>query len=719
MRPTLLFAILPSVLGLGCSRDSLPPRGIDLAVPVLGDGGTSDLSVSVDQCDEQHSCPPGKRCFNNQCIPDNGVCQDDNQCQNDTYCVCANGGGDAGPCIDGACIPWGTGPRGAFDPDCQGMGFSASQFKAPVVKCHWQAKAGDSNVLVTPIVVDLDKDGKPEIVFATHSQPHPIAIRGSDCTEVWNRPNIALRAYTQLAAGDLDGDGFPEIVALSAGGVLVLDHDGNKLASSSGGTFGTCSGPAIANIDGVGPPEIGVDGAVYRYTKGQAALQQLFQKPVTAATWGNVSLFADMDGDGKPELVTGLQVYDGATGADKTPAGMKALGSPGGYPAIADFNGDGKPDIVNVQSATGKQQVSVFDYANNKVIFGPYKVAGGGWGGTPTVGDYDGDGVPDFGLASTDHYYVYAMKCAKMPKPADCLGPDPGVLWSKPTHDVSSGGTGSSTFDFNGDSIPEVVYRDECWLRVYNGPDGKAVFAQTITSGTCLEYPVIADVDNDGHADVVVPSDDIQKNFSTCQKVPEADTNAPWGGYTSGIFVLTDPMNRWMPSRPLWTSHTYHITEVKDDLSVPTSEKPNWASFNNYRKNVQGAVQKAIPAPDLTGGIPGLIDNGGNDCKVAERLWANLCNRGATPAGPGVPGTFYTSDPRQPGAQAICGTKSTQVLQPGACEAVFCDWQNPPMGPRDLWYRADDDGVKKNVVSECKNENDLLFLPQVTCAKIG
>src|SRR5439155_10303420 len=130
---------------------------------------------------------------------------------------------DAGPCTGGVCIPWGTGPNGTFDPDCMGGGFAAGDFKPPTVKCQWQAQnGGDSNVLVTPLVLDLDKDGKPEIVFATHAQPHPIAIHGDTCKELWNKPNIALRTYTQLAGGDLDGDGFPEIVAIGGSGVIVL-----------------------------------------------------------------------------------------------------------------------------------------------------------------------------------------------------------------------------------------------------------------------------------------------------------------------------------------------------------------------------------------------------------------------------------------------------------------------------------------------------------------
>src|SRR5437763_15189399 len=108
----------------------------------------------------------------------------------------------------------------------------------------------------------------------------------------------------------------------------------------------------------------------------------------------------------------------------------------------------------------------------------------------------------------------------------DCKGTDPGVLWQKQTHDQSSGGTGSSVFDFNGDGKAEVVYRDECWLRVMNGPDGKTVFAQSITSGTALEMPVVADVDNDGHADLIVPS-------GPWQGCPDEGTNGQkWTGST-------------------------------------------------------------------------------------------------------------------------------------------------------------------------------------------
>src|SRR5262245_39419316 len=105
------FACLLFVAGCGTTSITYPP----------GDGGASgsDINFNFDfagqqaSCDDQHPCPPGRRCYDSMCIPDNGTCANDDECQNDTYCDCTGGGGaDAGPCVGGVCVPWGTGPRG-------------------------------------------------------------------------------------------------------------------------------------------------------------------------------------------------------------------------------------------------------------------------------------------------------------------------------------------------------------------------------------------------------------------------------------------------------------------------------------------------------------------------------------------------------------------------------------------------------------------------------
>ena len=89
-----------------------------------------------------------------------------------------------------------------------------------------------------------------------------------------------------------------------------------------------------------------------------------------------------MDGDGKPDIISGNRIFDGQTGVDKTPSSMASLAQ-GGYPAIGDFNKDGSPDIVVfVQSASNDQKVAVIDVKADKFLM-PMTSIPGGWGGRP------------------------------------------------------------------------------------------------------------------------------------------------------------------------------------------------------------------------------------------------------------------------------------------------------------------------------------------------
>lgn len=690
------------------------------------DGGDTEDQGTIPKtpCGPEKPCPTGWLCHESECVPDRGACCSDDDCQNDTRCSTQSS--DGGSC--GICLDW---KDGESDKMCQGNGFSATDFKAPVDHCQWPPKGGtppsSRDVVMTPLVIDLDADGLPEIVFSPQTSAGPsrlVAMSGKDCSV---RYDVAanLQGFSQLAAADLDGDRLPEIVGILASGAPGAGHpvgvfDGKTgvlIASSSesyvlsGGVSFDCSGPAIADLDGDGKPEIVVGGMALRFDRASGRLTRVFNSPVTGATWGTLTLVEDMDGDGKPEIVSGNRIYDGLTGTDKTPSSMASL-SHGGYSAIGDFNKDGNPDLVFVQSASGDQKVAVVDVKGDKFLM-PLTTVPNGWGGPPTVADFDGDGVPDFGTAGPTSYYVFSLNCLKTPKPSNCRGSIPGVLWNTVTKDRSSGGTASSVFDFNGDGRAEVVYRDECWLRVYNGPDGKTVFARPITSGTALEMPIVADVDNDGHADLVVPSDSIQGDGYCSDQNPERDTGLAHRGATQGVFVLKDPLNRWMPSRPLWNQHTYHITNVSDDTTIPAKETPNISKYNNYRQNIQGSFVKTVPLPDVTS--EGSSGPDQTDCSKRWKLYAQICNRGADPIATTVPGAFYKQDPRIDSKDVICVAYTTAPIPPGKCEMVSCVWDNPVQGAVDLWFRGNDDGKGARPQPQCKNGNDLAFIPGARC----
>mgnify|MGYP002147346546 CR=1 FL=1 len=409
---------------------------------------------------------------------------------------------------------------------------------------------------------------------------------------------------------------------------------------------------------------------------------------------------------------TGTDLTIRATGTDKTPP---ALSDKPFYAQVADFNMDTLPDLLLVQSQSGSQIVSVYDYAAKKTIFGPYRVSEGGWGGPAVIADFDGDKVPDFGLASASNYYTYALKCAASPKPADCKSAEPGVLWAKKTHDQSSGGTGSSVFDFNGDGIAEVVYRDECWLRVFNGPDGKKLFAAPVTSGTALDEPVIADVDSDGHAEIVVASDGAQNDGCRTGRW-STELGIPHPGVSFGVRVFEDPEDRWSPARPIWNQHSYHITNINDDRTVPVRETESWKAHNTYRQNLPQSRAGSEPRPDPTGRIEFPPDTG--DCVKLFRLSGVVCNRGAAPLPAGLPATFYLGSPLVSGHRTLCTARTEKPVAVGDCQAISCDWLNPSPLPYDLWLRVNDDGKGGHPVTECRAGNDLAHLSLADCPAV-
>lgn len=659
-------------------------------------------------CGEQVPCGGTDQCLNGVCMPDLGTCMSGDDCSDDRRCY------------HGACVPFEACSRLApFDGRCMGGVFPPDQFLQPEVSCHLR----DVQVMSTPVVADLDRDGKPEVVAMAFPDVL-LALRPSDCSVRFKMTGLSLLStgQAQVAVADLDADGLAEIVTLDAAQrLLVFNHRGELRARSEVPVRernpydkDLWSAPTIADVDGEAPPEIIAGAQVARFVSGPPArIQVLWTQPNRSAYWGSIPVVADLDGDGTPEVISSDRIYHGKTGADKTP---EFLSDKPFYAQVADFTRDGRPDLLLIESEKDAQTVRIFDYARGRVTFGPFFIREGGWGGPAVIADFDRDGIPDFGVASARRLYVYALRCGVVPKPPGCTGPEPGVMWSRPIDDLSSGSAGVTALDLNGDGVPELVHRDECWLRIRSGLDGHTLAARTVMSSTGLELPVLADADADGHADIVVASDVPNDDFGACMRVgrPEADTNTPWGGMGRGILVLRDPQNRWVRTRALWNQHAYHTTNIADDLTVPIPAATFWQVHNSFRTNLAEAPPAGTTKPrsDLTG----RFREGGlsPDCGAAWRLTALVCNRGTADTGTRAYGTFYDGDPRT-GAPAACAAATPRALAPGECKEISCDWIAPQPGPRELYLRVGDDGRGGRETMQCSTENDLAVWRQGSC----
>ena len=156
-----------------------------------------------------------------------------------------------------------------------------------------------------------------------------------------------------------------------------------------------------------------------------------------------------------------------------------------------------------------------------------------------------------------------------------------------------------------------MVYADETTLWVYAGLDGTVKLQLTDhNSGTRLEYPIIADVDNDDQVEIVFVSE-------------------PYNGSYTGMTVIGDADQSWRPGRRIWNQHAYHITNVNDDGTIPQNAAYNWKLYNNFRSGDLSA-NDGLSAPDLTLVIAELCDDTCGQGGLAT-IWVHLGNIGAAP----------------------------------------------------------------------------------------
>ena len=593
---------------MGVSTTMMPDMGPTCAETCMDGVCVGETCCPINQACTDTCCGMGEVCSFQQCVVPGAVCVDATDCPDGFYCEYTLGEEEKPPmCMGGVSLA--TGKCLPQPPECpdgvepmEGEPITClpkCEVKPPVddfgivLKYGWGGQVAPptaTDVMMTPIVVNLDDDncdGKvnekdiPEIVFSTFSGGayykqgtlHAISVVGGKIVDKWTKPNVT-QPGAGLAAGDLDGDGVPEIVGCAnpgpAGvsccdavayntGAIAFKADGSTLWTQTDTTKVHCgpNHPAIGDVDGDGTPEVLI-GLTLLDGKTGAIKKEL--DPATS--WGQrLSGMSDLDGDGKLDVTDGQRAWkaDGTVLWDLR-QGVNAV--PFGYHGIGDFDLDGQPEVVVISSG-GPHTMSLVHYdpkepggalvirkavdINNGISTKAFCNAGSEYGGgPPTVADFDGDGTPDVGAAGAVGYIVFSGKKMMDPNVANA----DIDLWFKTTHDCSSAVTGSSVFDFNGDGKAEVIYSDEYHLWMYDGITGTNLIPSTCnTTGTLWEYPLVSDVDNDGQADIVVASN---AYGITC---PDNNTKQ------SGIRIFGSAKGSWVRTRRVWNQHTYHITK--------------------------------------------------------------------------------------------------------------------------------------------------------------
>ena len=563
---------------------------------------------------------------------------------------------------------------------------------APKVAWQWTKSLNNdfpmsNQVVCTPIVGNLtddNKDGKidlndiPDIVFITFEGDNDEkrgvirAISGDGSSEhfsigpfSYNDKYFEAFPNYNPALGDIDNDGIIDILVVVKDQIAnkwlaVFEHTGKLKWISQDYSSSQMASPAsvcIADLEADGVPEIIIGHFVLSNT-GQTLMIGKEDNGLNNAS------VADIDLDSHMEIIAGRTAYE-ADG--KILWHVNELTE--GFNAIANFDNDDYPEIVLV----GKGRVALVEHTG-EIIWGPKEIAPGGAfrgeGGPPMISDVDGDGQLEIGVAGASKFSMFNSNGS--------------LAWTADIKDPSSV-TSASAFDFDGDGCSEIVYRDSDSLKILNGRNGALIYEDSSGSSTFIEMPIIADVDNDNSAEIVVPC------------------NSHISGNVAGIRVYEDATDHWVNTRKIWNQHAYMTTNIHENGRIPKLPINNWEFYNNFRQN---QMDNPFGCKDISASY---IRFNLNDCPDSVIITARIGNSGSLHLPAGTLVSFYLGNPAGNG-QLLAEIAIDHPIQSGQWVDLSAKMENFGTGIQNIFVFAD----SSNRLWE-SNENNNISQRSFTC----
>jgi gliding motility-associated-like protein len=526
------------------------------------------------------------------------------------------------------------------------------------------------------LVADIDNDGMPEVIAHSQNANQLYVLDGATgATKITITCPAINDLSNALAVADVDGDGFAEIFAVANNSnMYCFDHLGNAKAGYTPPNIGMSeASPNFADFNGDGIPEIYYGNVIYNALTGAliangGAANSRGKNP-NAATFHSIAadvlpdaFCADCSG---LELVCGNVVYAVNIAAGTLTAQPNSLPASvrDGFTAVADMNMDGQLDVI----VTFNGNIYVWDPRTGLQLGNTFNIPNTGTGGRPNIADYDNDGFPEIGAGGQHRYVAIDFNIA-----TNTLS----QMWINTIVDNSQMTTGT-TFDFEGDGINEVVYRDENVLYVYDGTTGAVKASIQCGSGTRTEFPTIADVNNDGKVNII------------------CNCSANNQGSTGYVRVYASDNNRWIGARKMMNQHGYHVTNIHDDLTVPRIPQnhariPEINAFLNqaplYDENWKPIF---VPAADLIVSVDTVVH-----CLAANSfdITISVCNQGSAPVDAATPVTFYNGNPLTGGTLINTQNITSFPIDVNTCvtQTFTLPWNNNPFN---LFVAANDKGT--------------------------
>ncbi len=556
-------------------------------------------------------------------------------------------------------------------PDCQAVPPLSSKWEIETV---WSYDFPDANSTRTPVVGDVDGDCVPDVVSVSQEINAILIIDGQTGLLKYQIPTYATGAGASgnLVIGDVDRNGAVDIF--------------------------TVTGDELSN-------PVSKRHRLVRYEFNGSGFSEIFTSAEAIGPYDNFDItsgerydilslnLADVNGDGRPEVVVGNEVFDAVNGDFLVDGGpQNSVASPyawvgntnrgriGSYGVVADVLPDAYcPDCAGLELIAGNMVYAIGLTPGGGPNSGTMSVAvdmsSQFFDGMVSVADLNLDGLLDVVTTQGDpqiaeRYYVTAWN------PALGIVYDELIFNNSPA--IGSGRTGIanlddqeddleivfhinpfvysykfnptsnqfsllaqvgvddasrtsvSIFDFNGDGENEILYRDQNEMRILKGSDLTDLVLPTYSCGSGTNLEYPFVVD--------VNADGQAEIIIMCDGDLRAIGNAENGKF-------------WASARKVWNQFSYFNVNVNDDLTIPIQQQAHHLTgdsinFNTFLKQYSNPN---FPVANATLEIDSIICQAGDSLQVI----LEVCNIGDNILSALTPITIYEGNPTIGAATAL------------------------------------------------------------------
>ncbi len=352
----------------------------------------------------------------------------------------------------------------------------------------------NSSAVTRVKVVDLNKDGQPEVVVAATKMVYALDNEGSLLWE-YELPS----AIRDVVIADINEDNSPDIFVGGSLHDVMLDSEGNEIWFHDFSSYGAASflRNYAADMNGDGKLEVGYlhPSAVAVFSGQSGGFIRDAVQTRSSGIW-----VGDVDGEGgadivlSPERDTKVSVYKGTGGA----LWQQDLEKIVRLEQAGDVTGDGE---INVVALTEDWELLLFDSAGSQLwrqsIASSDKKTDVAFPGQLACADITGDGQEEIVVLTPADEQSDTIRTLKI------LDGDGNEIWHLKL-ETSPRFSKFAVVDGNNDGNPEILIKDTQHKSAFILNNiGQLLATFSIPSQGDIAY---ADLNNDGFAEVIVGS---------------------------------------------------------------------------------------------------------------------------------------------------------------------------------------------------------------------